>query len=324
MVGKTLNFKIMKNNTFKKLLIEVHQFNNLQFRKLKEEVEKRVKSKKIANILETSKEELICPFCDSNNHIRWGKRNDLQRYKCKECNKTFNSLTKTPLARLRKKGRWLNFSNCLKEGITVRKAAEYCGIHKNTSFRWRHRFICNLNSIKAKKLGGIIETGELIFKESFKGKKKNLPPHNYKRKDVFVIYCLDRNNNVTDITNKGFSKNTLHKELKDKIFSNSLIYSQNRSQISEFVIENKLKHINVNNNFHSLSNINKLESYRTKFEKWIKNHFRGVATKYLNNYVSWFRGLHEFNSGINALTILYRAKLVEKYRHQPIKVTRFI
>ena len=113
-------------------------------------------------------------------------------------------------------------------------------------------------------------------------------------------------------------------EFKDKIIPNSLIYCNINNQISEFAIENKIKHIIVSNKFHSLSNIEKLENYRNKFEKWIKNHFRGVATKYLSNYVSWYRGLHEFNSGINALTILYRAKLVEKYRHQPIKVTRFI
>jgi transposase-like protein len=54
--------------------------------------------------------------------------------------KTFNSLKKTPLAGLRRKGHWLNYSECLKEGLTIREAAKRCGIHRNTSFRWRHRF----------------------------------------------------------------------------------------------------------------------------------------------------------------------------------------
>ena len=314
----------MENKKFKIYLNDVHNFNTLQFRKLKEEVQNRIKKKRISNILETSINELVCSHCNSNLFIRWGKRNDMQRYKCKKCNKTFNSLSKTPLARLRKKGRWLNYSNCLKEGFTVRKSAEICGIHKNTSFRWRHRFLKNMNKIKAKKLGGIIETGELILKESFKGRKKNIPQINLKRKDVFVIYCLDRTNNISDVTNRGFSKNIFNKEFKDKILSDSLIYSESRNEISAFTKENNLKHINVRNNAHTLSHIEKVENYRIEFKEWINCYFMGVATKYLENYVSWFRSLNEFKSGINALTILYRAKSEEKYRHQPLKVTRFI
>ena len=314
----------MEKNRFKKFLNHVHNFNNYQFRRLKEEVEIRVKKKRIANILETSENELECPFCKSPNYIKWGKRNDLQRYKCKCCCKTFNSLTKTPLARLRRKGHWLEYSNCLKNGLTIREAARECGIHKNTSFRWRHRFITNMKEIKANKLGGIIETGELILKESFKGKKKNIPKFSKKRKDIFVIYCLDRTNNISDITNKGFSKCLLDKELKGKINSDSLLYSEPRKEFENFSKKNKFKHISIKTNGHSLSHIEKFDGYRNEFKEWINEYFKGVATKYLENYVSWFRNLNEFNSGISALTILYRAKAVEKYRHQPLKVTRFI
>ena len=313
----------MEKSRFKKYLGNVHNFNNFQFRRLKEEVEIRVKKKKISNILETSKNDLFCPFCNSKNYIRWGKRNDMQRYKCKDCNKTFNSLTKTPLARLRRKGHWLQYANCLKNGLTIREAANECGVHKNTSFRWRHRFITNMNNIKANKLGGIIESGEIIFKESFKGVKKKISWSN-KRKDVFVIYCIDRNNNISDITNEGFNLNVLDKAFKEKIFLDSLMYTEKRKEFKEFTSKNKLKHIEVENNAHKLSQINKLADYRERFRKWINKFFRGVATKYLENYVSWFRNLNEFNSGINALTILYRAKAKEKYRHQPLKVTRFI
>ena len=208
--------------------------------------------------------------------------------------------------------------------MTVREAAKECDVHRNTSFRWRHRFLMNSQKIKARKLGGIIETGELIFKESFKGKKKNLPHQSKPRKDIYMIYALDRNNNITDITNKGFSIKILENEFKEKLINDALIYSQKKDVFSNFFKANEIKHISVIDNTHSLSQIKKLEHYQEKFIKWINNHFRGVATKYLENYVSWHRGLHEFNSGINALTLLYRAKAVEKYRHQPQKVTRFI
>ena len=141
----------MKNTKFKNLLNKIQTLNNYQFRLVREEVDVRVKKKRVSNILETPKNQLLCPHCKSNMYIRWGKRNDLQRYKCKSCAKTFNSLTKTPLARLRRKGHWLQYSKCLKQGLTVREAAKECDVHRNTSFRWRHRFLMNSQKIKAKK-----------------------------------------------------------------------------------------------------------------------------------------------------------------------------
>ncbi|MCT4615405.1 MAG: hypothetical protein N4A49_11080 [Marinifilaceae bacterium] len=143
----------MKNIEFRKLIDRIDKINNLEFRLLKEKVEQRIYSKRVSYILETPLSELKCPFCNHSNFIKWGKRSDLQRYKCKNCRKTFNSLTKTPLARLRRKGHWLDYCNCLKYGYTVRGAAAECGINKNTSFRWRHRFLTNSKFIKAKTVG---------------------------------------------------------------------------------------------------------------------------------------------------------------------------
>ena len=325
-VGINLNLIIMKNREFKNVLNSVHIFNNLQFRLLKEEVNKRVKTKRISNILETPKHRIICPHCKSSNFILWGKRNDLQRYKCKCCTKTFNSLTKTPLARLRRKGHWLDYTRCLKEGLTIRKAAVKCNISKNTSFRWRHRFITNLKYIKTNKLGGIIESNQLILKESFKGNRSIKFEMKNDRKDVFIIYAIDRNNNIFDITNKGFNTRLLNSELGQKIIEDSLLYSTNNRIFSEFSQLNNFKHISIKTNkkIHKLSHTNKVDSYKSEFENWIIKHFKGVATKYLENYVSWFRSLKEFKSGINSITLLYRAKSIEKYRHQPLKVTDYV
>ena len=44
-----------------------------------------------------------CPHCGGEHVVRNGVAHDLQRYKCRDCRKTFNALTGTPLARLRMK-----------------------------------------------------------------------------------------------------------------------------------------------------------------------------------------------------------------------------
>lgn len=316
----------MYNKEVKKIITNINDINTRDFRELKEAIDIRLKSKKISYILETPIKDLVCLHCQSIKFIRWGKRNDMQRYKCKECNKTFNSLTNTPLARLRKKGRWLDYTNCIKQGLTVRNAANKCGIHKNTSFRWRHRFLENFKVIKSKSLAGIIETSESIFRESFKGEKKLDQTKIKERKDVFIIYSVDRNNNIFDISNKGFSEKLLQKEFLSVIKKDSLLIFEENLVYNQFSSNNKLnfKEVSINETKKDISNIISIINYRNVFENWIHKHFRGVATKYLENYVSWYRCLKEFRNGINPLTLLYRAKQKEKYRHQPLKVTSHV
>ncbi|MCT4614250.1 MAG: hypothetical protein N4A49_05165 [Marinifilaceae bacterium] len=314
----------MKNKRFKLLLKQIHNFNNLQFRQLQEEIRKRIEKKKVSHILETEKYKLHCPFCNERNYILWGKRNDLQRYKCKSCLKTFNSLTNTPLARLKRKGHWLKYASCLRDGLTLKKSSEICEIHINTAFRWRHRFLTNMRSIKAKKIGGIIESGYSKLKESFKGTAKEEQTPIKLRKDIFIIYNIDRNNNIFDITNKQLNLQYVATQIQQARIQNSLNISEDSTFFNNIVNINKHHNICLSQDKSKINFPLRIYSYRNRFEDWIYKHFRGVATKYLENYVSWYRCLNEFKSGINALTILYRAKSIEKYRHQPEKVKRFI
>src|SRR3954468_16775455 len=82
-----------------------------------------------------------CPHCAEAAPRRWGRASGLRRYRCKACRKTFNALTGTSLARLRKKACWLAYGEALAAGMSLTKAAAHCGVHLTTSFRWRHRFL---------------------------------------------------------------------------------------------------------------------------------------------------------------------------------------
>src|SRR4051794_26345896 len=82
-----------------------------------------------------------CPHCAAARLQRWGHASGLRRYRCQACRKTFNALTGTSLARLRKKECWLRYGEALAAGMTLAKAAAHCGVHLTTSFRWRHRFL---------------------------------------------------------------------------------------------------------------------------------------------------------------------------------------
>ena len=56
------------------------------------------KGKLIDELRETKfKEGLVCPHCGSHHVVRYGKYKNRQRYKYKDCSKTFMDLTLTPL-----------------------------------------------------------------------------------------------------------------------------------------------------------------------------------------------------------------------------------
>ncbi len=67
-----------------------------------------------------------CPHCEKNHFVRFGIVSNLQRYRCRNCFKTFNILTGTPLAHLRHKEQWHCFAQGLIAGHTVRKSAINC------------------------------------------------------------------------------------------------------------------------------------------------------------------------------------------------------
>src|SRR3982750_3058802 len=61
-----------------------------------------------------------CPHCGAGWVVRNGRNKGLRRFQCRICICTFNALTGTPLAGLRKKGRWLDFAQSLADGDSVR------------------------------------------------------------------------------------------------------------------------------------------------------------------------------------------------------------
>ncbi len=307
----------------------VKTLDTKSYSRLKEAIGKRDSIKFVSFLLnnDDSNNKKHCPYCKSQSYQKWGIRSDLQRYKCKKCGKTFNTLTGTPLANLQKKGRWLSYAQCLIEGLSIREAATKCGVHKNTSFRWRHRFLQNANLIKPKKLSGVVEVNELIFAWSEKGNKKLkrkprkrgykspklIPPSN----KVFTLFCRDRSENTFDDIYFKFNANNIKSNLKSLLSEDILFCSQNKAAYIKYVRDNKVRHgvLNISKKETVKKDIVHLRNvfkYQLNLQAWMIR-FRGVATKYLNNYLSWFREMDEFSYKISAETLLIRAKRPERY-----------
>ncbi len=115
-----------------------------------------------------------CPHCAGREVVGWGRSGGLLRFRCKSCGRTFNALTKTPMAHLRKKEKWLDHARAMIEGKSLAKTAALCGVHPTTAFRWRHRFLRAPAVNKPRTLRGIVEADETFILESFKGRWSDL------------------------------------------------------------------------------------------------------------------------------------------------------
>ena len=302
----------MKHIEFKQFLLGLSKLSRPQERILKEEI-KRVDQKKIvAKSLETPIRDLECYHCKSKDYIRWGYQSDLQRYKCKKCKKTFNSLSGSPLAKLKRKGHWLDYSKCLILGKTIRKSATICEISKSTSFRWRHRFLIASKFMDVDNFKGVVEFFDKKEKLSFKG-SKNIPKKFIdNRPDITILYCKDRNNNSKSLILNKFTLTNITNRLSSLLKKDLLFCSDNHKIYHDFSKKSNLRHgfINTSKKEYAkkeIIHLNNIIKYYEDYDLWRKR-FHGVATKYLRNYLSWFRTLDEFNYQIKTINVLLRAK----------------
>jgi len=128
----------------------------------------------LATIGEDKVERLGCAHCGADEIVGWGRSHGLPRYRCKACGRTFNAATGTAMARLRKKDRWLDQAQAMIESVSLAKAAERCGVHPTTAYRWRHRFLSAPALDKPQTLRGVVEADETFILESFKGRRSGL------------------------------------------------------------------------------------------------------------------------------------------------------
>lgn len=125
----------------------------------------------LAVLNNASGEKPSCPSCTAVGVQRWGFTDGLQRFRCKACQRSFTPLTGTPLARLRRRDLWLEHAQILHEGSSIRVAARRLGVHRNTSLRWRHRWLTNPRDLRAEVFAGPVEVDTVRLQDIPNGKR---------------------------------------------------------------------------------------------------------------------------------------------------------
>ena len=118
--------------------------------------------------------QVSCPRYSARHVVRHGHANGLRRYKCRDCERTFNALTGTPLARLRRREKWLEQARALEEGLKVHRAVAQMCLHRTTAFPWRHCFLEVPATVHASAISGIAGIDETYTLRSYKGQPRRM------------------------------------------------------------------------------------------------------------------------------------------------------
>ena len=297
--------------------------NNKEYRlKLfKEKIDKS--TLKIENNINDKKQNkyIKCPHCKSEDVIKYGSYNGIQRYKCKnnKCERTFTKQTESPFRYSKKfKENCYKYKELYEKGLTIRECAEILNISIVTSFFWRHRFLYNLKQVNyVEKLCDYAELTRVVLLENFKGDRYS------KNKEKDKISIVNAMNKSIDIISIIAARNHLgFRELKENIEPRI-----DKKAIAVAFLDGRLQAFSDKHNTINKIRIRRIDitpidaSYSLKIKRWLKK-FRGVATKYIDHYLSW-----RANEYKNNIEYDYRLNKDEKLNlniNLNIKITTYV
>lgn len=247
-----------------------------------------------------------CPRCNGAQCQRHGVPNKLQRYRCRACGRTFNDLTGTPLAHLRLKGKWLDYVAALLASMPIRAAAERVAVHRNTAFRWRHRFLHWIKLDRPERLTGIVEADEMFLLESQKGARHLDRParkrggsasrRGISRELDCILVARDRHGQTIDaVTGRGaLTASQLGRHLLPNLAPQALLVSDSNAAYRAFAARHRIAHEAVNlragervrRGAGGALHVQNVNTYHQRLRQWLAP-FHGVASRYLPNYLGW-------------------------------------
>ncbi len=253
----------------------------------------------------------VCPHCNGRHIVRNGHRKSdgVQRYVCRCCGKSFVANSNSITAGTRKMySVWRKYIQCMMDGFSIRKTAKICKIHRNTAFAWRHKILDALQEMQDDvMLSGIVEADEKYFPLSFKGNHKNsktfvMPrearKHGHKIKkaglhDEFVCVLCAVNRRGLSYAKVGKTGKVNYMCLQNNTLSGHidvasvLCTDKEKSYIKLADVHcYSLIQVNTREVKRGIYHIQHVNSYHSRLKMFMYK-FRGVSTKYLNNYIVW-------------------------------------
>jgi len=243
----------------------------------------------------------VCPHCQSDKVIKHSKYKNTQRYRCKSCTRTFIPHIGTLLYMVKKPAKFTEYA-CIveKEGFsTIANMAQRVGVSIPTAFEWRHKLLLSLPK-QTDAFKSETQIDDLWFLYSQKGRKGldfSRKRGGSKRKgdnayQVKVIAASDKQQVAMKVAKIGrISSKDIADAMGSKFQKGTKLISDAHKSYQAFAKEYKLSHVKFISKSHVAEtgeNVQYINNLSGRLGNWVNHTMRGVSTKYLQLYASYF------------------------------------
>ena len=258
-----------------------------------------------------------CPYCGKNQFVKHGRYNGIQRYRCKNCRKTFSNTTNSVWKYLKHEPeKWIKFIEFMAQDYSLRICARVLKISVATAFYWRHKLLHAVeNNIKPEEFVEMVNIKSVYIAKCYKGSRNKhyTKKQRYENKiarmfhwvpnDVRVLIAREKSNiplirtTQPDETFEENIENNVLSIVRENCFVHQQ-YSKLSGGCRPVVEHNKKLPRNIKKKYSFKVHYNSMTDKIPKEEEHDPNYFtylftwlaqfRGIATKYVDHYFNFF------------------------------------
>jgi len=249
-----------------------------------------------------------CPHCKHPKYVKFGFKSGSQRYKCKSCNRSFTEFTGTWIAGIHHKNKVDAYLALMVQEDSLDKIKVKLSINKKTAFDWRHKILSSVSNDDDENdnFTGITESDETFFLHSNKGIKVSgrkarkrggvSKQRGINNDHIAVIVTQDRKKHLdlTVATKGRLKKVDIEQAIGNKVTNQTILCTDGHVSYKGFANDKMLEHHPLRADLKQfvkkeIYHIQHVNSTHNRLKKWIDNTFWGVSTKYLQQYLNWYK-----------------------------------
>ena len=249
-----------------------------------------------------------CPHCGSTRvegHGTYPRKDGSRqpRQRCRTCTRTFNVHTGTPLNWIKKRAEWQIMTATISRWMPVRRMAAALCVQVTTAFRWRHRLFAAVSPQPQPVLTGTVAASEAYVPYSEKGSRRpggpgsvgaqsargifpETGPSRFRRfvhgQPSFVLLACAGEQQAVVLTGAGRpSASLLKASLQPLLGTRARVQAVGLAPYAQAC---RLLGVPC---AEAAQGRWLVDGLRRQFYAWL-HPMRGVATRYLLHYVTWF------------------------------------
>ena len=193
-------------------------------------------------------------------------------------------------------------AQALGEGLSLNQVAQRLGVAQSTAFRWRHRFLACPKNLQARQLLGIAEADESYFLVSCKGHRGLLRRPRRRGGRALagckgseytpVLMARDRAGATANFILQTNQAVSVQQALKPLLAPDAILCTDGSVTLASAAralgVQHQAVNVSKGQRVKGPWHVQNVNAYVSRLRSWMQR-FKGIATKYLDSYLGWFR-----------------------------------